>query len=102
MNAPDTIRSIMNYKGYSIKLLAEKMKYKSPSGISERLRAPRISLDTFCQMMEAMGCEVIVRDTAANEQVGKLKKKKEWDIELKEMPHVKRGKNDTRGDDNND
>lgn len=89
MNAPDTIREIMAYKGYSNKTLADKMKYATTSGVSERLRAPRISLEVFCEMMAAMGCEVIVRDTAANEQVGKLKKKKEWVVELKDISRNK-------------
>ena len=90
MNAPDTIKAVMAYKGYSPKTLSERMGYSHASGITERLRAQRISLEVFCQIMDAMGCEVIIRDTAANEGEGKQKKKKEWHIELKEMPPIKR------------
>lgn len=90
MNAPDTIKAVMAYKGYSPKTLSERMGYSHASGITERLRAQRISLEVFCQMMDAMGCEVIIRDTAANEGEGKQKKKKEWRVELKEMPPIKR------------
>lgn len=71
MNAPEIIREVMSLKGYSNALLAKKMGYKTPSGVSERIRAPRISLEVFCEMMEAMGCEVVVRDTARTTVNGK-------------------------------
>lgn len=84
MNAPGIIRDVMNLKGYSNGLLAKKMGYKTPSGVSERIRSSRISLEVFCEMMEAMGCEVIVRDTARTTVNGKGIIK-EWKVDTKEM-----------------
>ena len=89
MNAPDTIKEVMKYKGYSAKTLAERIGYASASGVTERLRAPRISLEVFCELMDAMGCEVIVRDTAMRDVNGKMKKQ-EWKVVLQEMPKQER------------
>lgn len=92
MNAPDTIKEVMKYKGYSSKTLSERMGYATASGITERLRAERISLEVFCQIMDAMGCEVIIRDTAMRETDGKGKKKQEWKVVLQEMPKQTRNR----------
>lgn len=92
MNAPDTIKEVMKYKGYSAKTLSERMGYATVSGVTERLRAERISLEVFCQIMDAMGCEVIIRDTAMRETDGKAKKKQEWKVILQEMPKQERNR----------
>lgn len=62
MNGKKTIVEIMRVKGYSSKLLAEKMGYNTVSGVTERLRgAQDMRVDTLVKFLEQLDCELVIR-----------------------------------------
>lgn len=75
MNGKQIVSEIMKKRGFTNAALAEKLKYPTASGVSERLRGKQdMRVDTLAKFLEAMDCEVIVRS--------KLSDKSEWKIEI--------------------
>ena len=75
MNAKQIVAEVMKKRGFTNAALAEKLKYPTPSGVSERLRGKQdMRVDTLVKFLEAMDCEVIIRS--------KLNDKLEWKIEV--------------------
>lgn len=63
----ETIREIMNFKGFTHSLLAKKLGYKTPSGVTTKLqRVNGLRVDTLIKFMEAMDCEVVIRSKTAD------------------------------------
>ena len=77
MNEKEIVREIMELRGWSQALLAEKAGFKSQSNITGLLNNNKngIRIDNLVKMLHALGCEVVVRDTMSKE-------KREWKIEL--------------------
>lgn len=64
MNATDLIKDIMKEKGWTCATLAKKLGYSSGSFISEKLRRENgMRTDWFIKILNAMDCEIIVKDT---------------------------------------
>ena len=75
MNGKQIVSEIMKKRGFTNAALAEKLKYPTASGVSERLRGKQdMRVDTLAKFLEAMDCEVIVRS--------KLTDKLEWTINV--------------------
>ena len=73
MIAKDVIKDIMSIRRWSQAKLAEEAGFKSQSNITGILnRHSTMKVDNLVQLVEAMGCEVIVRD--------KMGSKQEWRI----------------------
>ncbi len=71
MNARDLLKEVISVKGYSIRGLATKLGYSTGSYISERIRRNNtMRLDNFLEMIEAMDCEIIIKN--------KIGKKEHW------------------------
>ena len=71
MNASELIKAIMAEKGYSNATLAKKLGYSTPSFVSEKLRRENgMRTDWFIKILNAMDCEIIIRD--------KIGTKKSW------------------------
>lgn len=65
MNEKTIIREAMAACGWTQETLANKLQYKSQSGIAARLRGEKsMRVDTFVKMLEVMGYEVIVKSTS--------------------------------------
>lgn len=75
MNGIKTVLEIMKLRGYTYARLAEKLGYKTASGVSERLRGTKdLRVDTMVKFLEQMDCELIIRSTT--------KDKMEWKVEV--------------------
>lgn len=75
MNAKQIVSEVMKKRGFTNKALSEKLKYPTPSGVSERLRGKQdMRVDTLVKFLEAMDCEVIIKS--------KLSDRTEWIIEV--------------------
>lgn len=69
MNATDVVKEVMKAKGYSCATLAKKMGYSTPSYVSERLRRPNgMRSDLLVAMLNAMDCDIIVKDRIGEKQ----------------------------------
>ena len=74
MTPEDVIKAVMKEKGYSYATLAEKMGHSNASYISERLRRKTtLRTDRFIEILEAMDCEIVVKD--------KIGKKQSWKVD---------------------
>ncbi len=60
----------MQERGYTYQALADKLGYRSASGVGERLRNKNaMRVDVMFKMLEAMDCELVVRSkTAPNKE----------------------------------
>ena len=74
MTEKQVIRELMSIRGWSQQRLAEESGFKSYSNIGGMLNnnANGIRIDNVVRLIEAMGCELVVRD--------KMGSKKEWII----------------------
>ena len=71
MNATALLREIMENKGMTCTVLAQKLGYSVPSYVTNRLaRSNGMRIDNFLEMIEAMDCEVIIKN--------KIGKKETW------------------------
>ena len=74
MTAKDIVKEIMNIRKWSQSKLAEETGFKRQSNITGILnRGTSMRVDNLVNMVEAMGCEVIVRD--------KMGSGREWRVE---------------------
>ena len=79
MTEKDVVRELMSLRGWSQAKLAEEAGFKSQSNITGLLNQNHngIRIDNLFKMLDAMGCEIVVRD--------KMGSKKEWIIDQKEV-----------------
>ena len=78
MTEKDVVRELMVMRGWSQAKLAAEAGFKSQSNITGLLNNNQngIRIDNLFKMLDAMGCEIVVRD--------KMGSKKEWIIDQKE------------------
>jgi transcriptional regulator with XRE-family HTH domain len=78
MTEKDVVRELMALRGWSQSKLASEAGFKSQSNITGLLNNNQngIRIDNLFRMLDAMGCEIVVRD--------KMGSKKEWVIDQKE------------------
>lgn len=78
MTEKDIVREVMSMRNWSQAKLAEEAGFKSQSNITGLLNNNKngIRIDNLVRMLNAMGCEVVVRD--------KMGSKREWKITLPE------------------
>lgn len=73
MHTKDIVKEIMRIRGWSQSKLADEAGFKSQSNVTGILnRHSSMRADNLVQMVEAMGCEVIIRD--------KMGSGKEWKV----------------------
>ena len=77
MKTTDIIKEILEERKWSRVKLSEEMGYKRPSNIGTLLdRGSNIRTDKLVEMVEVMGCELIVRD--------KMGSGKEWKVTVED------------------
>ena len=69
----ETIREVMNAKGFTNALLAEKCGYKTPSGVSTKLERKTMNGNTLIKFLEAMDCELVIRSKTTDKSEWVLK-----------------------------
>lgn len=78
MNASEVVKTVMKEKGYSSATLAKKLGCSTASFVSEKLRRENgMRTDWFVKMLNAMDCEIIVKDTIGEKKVWKLSSESE-------------------------
>lgn len=79
MNSKQIVTEVMNMRGVSQKMLAEKLGYATPTGVANRLNGKStkdMNVSNLVQFLSLMDCEVVVRSLT--------KDKKEWIISSEE------------------
>ena len=78
MTEKEVVRKVMKLRGWSQPTLAKEAGFKSQSNITGLLNNNQngIRMDNLFKMLDAMGCEIIVRDKYGDKQ--------EWKIDMKE------------------
>jgi len=78
MTEKEVVRRVMKLRGWSQPILAKEAGFKSQSNITGLLNNNQngIRMDNLFKMLDAMGCEIIVRD--------KMGTNLEWTIDMKE------------------
>ena len=62
MTGKDVVEKVLELRGMSMQVLADKLGYKFASGVSERLRGTQdMRADTLAKFLAAMDCEIVVR-----------------------------------------
>lgn len=75
MNSKQIVAEVMDMRGWSQKMLAEKLGYATVTGVANRLNGKStkdMNVATLVQFLSLMDCEVVVRS--------RTKDKKEWVI----------------------
>ena len=77
MTEKDVVREVMKIRKWSQPMLAEKAGFKSQSNITGLLNNNQngIRMDNLFKMLNAMGCEIWVKDTMGSG--------KQWQIDMK-------------------
>ena len=70
----ETIREVMNAKGFTNALLAEKCGYNTPSGVSTKFERKTMNVNTLIKFLEAMDCELVIRSKTTDKSEWVLKK----------------------------
>ena len=74
MKSSEAIKEIMKMREWSQTKLAEEAGFKGQTNITGMInRSVSMKVDNLIRLVEAMGCEVVIRD--------KMGSKKEWRIE---------------------
>ena len=79
MNSKQIVAEVMDIRGWSQKMLAEKLGYATVTGVANRLNGKStkdMNVSTLVQFLSLMDCEVVVRS--------RTKDKKEWIISSSE------------------
>ena len=76
MNEKEIVKEVMAMRGWSQSTLAKEAGFKSQSNITGLLNNNKngIRIDNLAKMLNAMGCEIVIRD--------KMGSGKEWKVEL--------------------
>ena len=68
MNEIEIVKALMKSKGYSGKLLAEKLGYNTPSAVTNRLQSKTMTVEMLVKLLDAMDCELIIKDKAGEKK----------------------------------
>ena len=79
MNSKQVVAEVMNHRGLTQQMLADKLGYATKTGVANRLNGKStkdMNVATLVEFLSIMDCEVVVRS--------RTKDKKEWTITLEE------------------
>ena len=68
MNEIEVIKKLLADKKMSYALLAEKVGFATPSGVSNRLAGRSMTVEVLVQLLEAMDCELIIRNKVGDKE----------------------------------
>lgn len=70
MLGKDVVRSAMDLRGMSLAVLAEKLGYATPSGVSQRLYCKQdMRVDTLAKFLKALDCKIVVKSNLSDKTV---------------------------------
>lgn len=68
MNEIEIVKALMKEKGYSGKLLADKLGYNTASAVTNRLQSKTMTVEMLIKLLGAMDCELIIKDKAGEKK----------------------------------
>lgn len=79
MTEKEIVRQAMEIRGFTQTVIAEKLGFKKPSSISDKLgdRSGNLKVEWMVQMLDVLGYDVIVKDRNTNGQTWKIELVKE-------------------------
>lgn len=68
MNEIEIVKALMKAKGVSGAVLAEKLGYKTPSAVTNRLQSKTMTVEVLVNLLEAMDCELIIKNKVGGKE----------------------------------
>jgi len=68
MNEIQIVKTLMKAKGVSGAVLAEKLGYKTPSAVTNRLQSKTMTVEVLVNLLEAMDCELIIKNKVGGKE----------------------------------
>ena len=68
MNEIEIVKTLMKTKGFSGAKLAEKMKYNTPSAVTNRLQSKTMTVEKLIELLDAMDCELVIKNTVGDKE----------------------------------
>ena len=68
MNEIQIVKALMKVKGVSGAVLAEKLGYKTPSAVTNRLQSKTMTVEVLVNLLEAMDCELIIKNKVGGKE----------------------------------
>lgn len=63
MDLQSILKALINARGYTYKIVGEKIGGKTTQAISDRLnKRSSMSVDTLLKFLDILGCELVIRD----------------------------------------
>ncbi|MDD6715729.1 MAG: hypothetical protein PUF49_05065 [Firmicutes bacterium] len=87
MKTSTAIKEIMHTRGFSNETLSKQLGYKHASGVSERLRSD-IRVSILLKILDAMGCELVIRSKLSDKGVWVINGKDEGIITPEEQKEL--------------
>ena len=68
MNEIKIIKELMNIKGISGAVLADKLGYNTPSAVNNRLQSKTMTVEKLLELLGAMDCELVIRNKVGGKE----------------------------------
>lgn len=68
MNEIQIVKALMKAKGVSGAVLAEKLGYKTPSAVTNRLQSKTMTVEVLVNLLEAMDCELVIKNKVGGKE----------------------------------
>lgn len=68
MNEIQIVKTLMKAKGVSGAVLADKLGYKTPSAVTNRLQSKTMTVEVLVNLLEAMDCELIIKNKVGGKE----------------------------------
>ena len=68
MNEIQIVKALMKAKGVSGAVLAEKLGYKTPSAVTNRLQSKTMTVEKLVELLGAMDCELIIKNKVGGKE----------------------------------
>ena len=82
MNEIEAVKFLMKSKHVSNAVLADKLGYTTASAVSNRLQSKTMTVETLLKLLDALGCELIVRDKSSHENIFNLTNENRTDAKI--------------------
>lgn len=69
MNEIEIIKKLSQDKKMSYAVIAEKIGFSTPSGVSNRLSGRSMTVEVLIQILEAMDCELIIKNKVGDKEI---------------------------------
>lgn len=68
MNEIEIVKALMKAKGVSGAVLADKLGYKTPSAVTNRLQSKTMTVEVLISLLGAMDCELVIQNRVGGKE----------------------------------